>query len=95
MSKELFDIIAKTGNATIERIISRGHKSPPGFWYDQDFDEWVVVLRGAAKLRLAGQKKIILMKAGDYLLIPARKRHRVEWTPPDKQTIWLAVKIGR
>ena len=95
MSNELFDLIARGGDTTIERIVSRGHKSPPGFWYDQNFDEWVMVLRGAARLRMAGRRKIILMKEGDYLLIPAHKRHRVEWTHPKKHTVWLAIKGRR
>lgn len=56
MPGELFSVIAQAREIEIERIVSRGHSSPPGFWYDQDFDEWVLVLRGAAQLRLAGKK---------------------------------------
>lgn len=95
MPEEIFSIIAKAEQVEIERIVSKGHRSPPGFWYDQDFDEWVLVLRGAAILRLAGSRRKIRLKAGDYLLIPAHKRHRVEWTHPKKPTIWLAIKGRR
>lgn len=95
MSGELFSIMAKAERIEIERIVSRGHCSPPGFWYDQDFDEWVLLLRGAAVLRISGNKQKVRLKEGDYLLIPAHRRHRVEWTHPAKQTVWLAIKGRR
>ena len=81
----------------IERIVSTGHASPKGFWYDQVENEWVVVLKGEAKLRfqsLRGYEEPITMKPGDYTLIPARKKHRVEWTTPEEPTVWLAVFFG-
>ncbi len=76
----------------IERIVSHGHASPEGFWYDQDQDEWVVVLKGQARLRF--QDGQIELKPGDFVNIPARKKHRVEWTTPHEPTIWLAVHYG-
>ncbi len=74
----------------IERIVSHGHASPEGFWYDQGTSEWVLVLRGAARLRFEGEEPIELAP-GSYVNIPARRRHRVEWTTPDEQTVWLAI----
>lgn len=77
----------------IERIVSLGQASPPGFWYDQHGEEWVLVVQGAALLRFADEPAPRRLNAGDFLLIPARARHRVEWTDPDNRTIWLALHI--
>jgi len=74
----------------IERIISTGQVSPPGFWYDQDRDEWVVLLQGQARLGWEdGRSKEL--RAGDWVFIPAHERHRVEWTSQETACIWLAV----
>lgn len=89
LPEELFNTLLDTGNVRIERIVSQGHASPEGFWYDQDEHEWVVVLRGAARLSVEGEIKEL--KQGDFLNIPAHQKHRVEWTTPDEPTIWLAV----
>jgi cupin 2 domain-containing protein len=75
----------------IERIVSLGQKSPPGFWYDQPWAEWVVVLAGSAGLRFEGEAEVKVLGEGDYVLIPARVKHRVEWTNKGHPTIWLAV----
>jgi cupin 2 domain-containing protein len=75
----------------IERIVSLGQESPPGFWYDQPWAEWVVVLAGAAGLRFEGEAEVKVLSEGDYILIPARAKHRVEWTSKDHPTVWLAV----
>ena len=75
----------------IERIVSTGQASPAGFWYDQPQAEWVVVVAGAATVRFAEDTAPRRMIAGDYLLIPAGCRHRVDWTDPAEPTIWLAV----
>ncbi len=83
-------ILAKPG-LKIERIVSRGHNSPPGFWYDQPQNEWVAVLKGSAGLRFEDESAARTLNAGDYAFIPARKRHRVEWTAPAEPTVWLAV----
>jgi cupin 2 domain-containing protein len=75
----------------IERILSRGHSSPPGFWYDQDEDEWVVLLAGAASLSFEDLEDEIVLRPGDHIRIAAHKKHRVEWTAADEETVWLAV----
>jgi cupin 2 domain-containing protein len=75
----------------IERIVSRGQASPPGFWYDQPQAEWVIVLAGRAELRFEGADATTPMGPGDWLHIPAHRRHRVESTDPAQATVWLAV----
>jgi cupin 2 domain-containing protein len=89
---ELFQTILTAANVRIERIVSQGHASPEGFWYDQHQHEWVVVLRGTVRLRF--EDGIIDMKPGDFINIPAHKRHWVEWTTQGEPTIWLAVHYG-
>ena len=89
---ELFTTLLEAANVRIERLVSHGHASAPDFWYDQDQHEWVVVLKGAARLRF--EDGTVKIKPGDYINIPAHKRHRVEWTTPDEPTIWLAVHYG-
>jgi cupin 2 domain-containing protein len=79
----------------IERIVSTGQASPPGFWYDQPDDEFVVLLAGSAKLRFEAGDKILDLKPGDWVEIPAHARHRVEWTQADPPTVWLAVHRSR
>jgi len=86
---ELLTTLLKAANIRIERIVSHGHVSPDGFWYDQDEHEWVIVLKGEARLRF--EDRIVEMKPGDFVNIPAHRKHRVEWTTPDEPTIWLAV----
>ena len=78
----------------IERIVSTGQASPAGFWYDQPDDEFVVVLAGAARLRLEEGDRSLDLKPGDWVEIPAHSRHRVEWTQADPPTVWLAVHRG-
>lgn len=75
----------------IERIVSTGQASPPGFWYDQPWDEWALVLAGAARLQIADAAVERSLGPGDHLLLPAGTRHRVAWTSPDVPTVWLAV----
>ncbi len=91
LSEELVDILAETQDMRIERVVSTGHASPEGFWYDQDQAEWVVVLKGEAGLWFEGEAKPQHLKPGDYLLIPAHAKHRVQWTSPAEPTVWLAV----
>jgi cupin 2 domain-containing protein len=88
---ELFTTLLEAPNLRIERIVSHGHASPEGFWYDQDQHEWIVLLKGAARLRIAGEEQPVEMQPGSFVNIPAHARHRVEWTTPDEPTIWLAV----
>ena len=87
---EIFELLAKSETTRIERIISKGHKSPDSGWYDQDENEWVLVLRGEAILLFEDGTSVNL-KAGDYINIPAHKKHKVEWTDPEIETVWLAV----
>lgn len=87
---EFFQTLLEAGRVRIERIVSRGHCSPPGFWYDQPQSEWVLVVAGAARLLIEG-RELLELGAGSYVNIPARTRHRVEWTDPEQPTIWLAV----
>jgi cupin 2 domain-containing protein len=94
LTDEHFTPLWSTAAVRVERIISRGHASPPGFWFDQDGDEWVLVLQGAALIRFEGQVDPIRLTHGDYLRIPAHARHRVEWTDPDQVTVWLAIHQG-
>ena len=88
---ELFEDILTTDGFRIERIVSRGHSSPEGFWYDQDKDEWVILLKGRAGLRFEDADDILELNPGDYIHIPAHAKHRVEWTDPDSETVWVAV----
>lgn len=90
LPQELVTILSQNQHIRIERIVSTGHASPDGFWYDQVEHEWVVVLKGEARLAFE-DGETVLMKPGDHVLIPAHRRHRVEWTTPDEPTIWLAV----
>jgi cupin 2 domain-containing protein len=89
---ELFTTLLEAADVRIERIISFSHVSPAEFWYDQPQHEWVIVLKGAAKLRF--EDGGLEMKPGDFVNIPAHRKHRVEWTTPDEPTIWLAVHYG-
>lgn len=91
LSQERVEEVMKDRVIRIERIVSRGQSSPPEFWYDQAEHEWVVVLTGKAKLRIEGQSAMTALGPGDTLYLPAHTRHRVEWTDPQLETIWLAV----
>lgn len=87
---EVFERLVDSEGVTIERIISKGHKSPATGWYDQAQNEWVLLLKGKAIL-LFDDETSVELAAGDYINIPAHKKHKVEWTPPDTETVWLAV----
>ena len=93
LPEELFECIFKKDNIVIERIVSHGHVTPPGQWYDQTGDEWVILLQGQATLLFENNQRLVRLTPGDHLLIPAHTRHRVEWTLPDFNTIWLAVHV--
>ena len=93
LPEELFECLFKRDNIQIERIISKGHTTPEGQWYDQDGDEWVLLIQGQAIILYEKDRQSFHLNAGDYLLIPAHTRHRVEWTPPDLHTIWLAAHL--
>ncbi|MBC2596213.1 phosphoribosylaminoimidazole carboxylase [Ruficoccus amylovorans] len=89
---EVTDVLLRgAGRFRLERIVSHGQASPPGFWYDQDEHEWILLAEGGAGLRFKDEPAVRELHPGDHLLIPAHRRHRVEWTAPDKATIWLAL----
>jgi cupin 2 domain-containing protein len=91
LAEERVDLLVAAGHVRLERIVSTGHATPPGQWYDQETTEWVVVLRGRAGLRFADEDGPRALGPGDCLSITAHRRHRVEWTDPDEPTIWLAL----
>ena len=91
LKDELIETILQTSNFRIERIVSHGHCSMDGFWYDQSVNELVILLKGSATLRFENQSQIIEMNPGDYLHIEKHVKHRVEWTNPEQETIWLNV----
>jgi cupin 2 domain-containing protein len=91
LREELVETILQASSFRIERIVSRGHCSPDGFWYDQDEHEWVILLKGSAVLRFEDQSENISMNPGDYINIEKHRRHRVEWTDLEQETIWLAI----
>lgn len=91
LKNELFEEIVAGNTFRMERIVSRGHASPPDFWYDQDENEWVLVLQGSAGLRFEGEEDPVILQPGDYIFIPRHLKHRVEWTDSVRETIWLAV----
>jgi cupin 2 domain-containing protein len=88
---EITDPIVGAPSVRIERIVSLGQASPPGFWYDQAEAEWVLLLAGAARLRFADQPEPRLLGPGDWVEIAPHRRHRVDWTDPAQPTVWLAV----
>jgi cupin 2 domain-containing protein len=89
-NEDLSEILVRPG-LKLERIVSRGHASPPGFWYEQAWNEWVIVLSGSAGLRFEEEAYARSLGPGDYVFIPAHKRHRVDWTGAAGSTVWLAV----
>lgn len=94
LPEELVTVLAEGPAVRVERIVSTGQVTAPGEWYDSDRDEWVALLAGAARLRFEGQPAQTLAP-GDWLLIPAHARHRVDWTDPAGPTVWLAVHFAR
>ena len=90
LSEEVFETLAQGGEVKIERIISHGQSSPRSGWYDQENDEWVIVLKGFATIAFE-DGSIVELEEGDYLTIPAHCKHRVTRTSSDPETVWLAV----
>jgi cupin 2 domain-containing protein len=89
--REVFEPLIQSVHFKLERIVSRGQATPPGVWYDQPRDEWVALLKGSAGLLFEGETEALVMGPGECLLIPCHRRHRVEWTDPNGETIWLAL----
>ncbi|MEQ8784849.1 MAG: cupin domain-containing protein [Pirellulaceae bacterium] len=88
---EVYQPLLDGGAFKLERIVSAGQTTPAGKWYDQSTHEWVVLLSGSAKLRLEGRDELLELSPGDCVNIPAHLRHRVEYTDPNRQTVWLAL----
>jgi len=91
LPKELVNTLAEGKNFRLERIVSKGYSSPKGFWYDQDENEFVLLLKGEAEVLFEDDAKPVRLAEGDYINIPAHKKHRVEWTEPEIETVWLAL----
>ena len=91
---ELLELLVENENVRVERIVSQGHKSPETGWYDQQQNEWVIVLQGEALLEFADGSTRRL-KTGDYINIKAHVKHKVSWTDPDMKTIWLAIHYSK
>jgi cupin 2 domain-containing protein len=94
VTEEVFEKLLSTPYFTLERIVSTGQSTPPGQWYDQTQDEWVILLSGSAGFSFETEKteKIVqVLRPGDYIHIPAHQRHRVEWTDSLQPTLWLAL----
>jgi cupin 2 domain-containing protein len=89
-TEQLTELMARPG-VRIERIVSQGQASPPGFWYDTPRCEWVILLAGEARLRFEDEAADRVMNPGDFVEIIPHRRHRLEWTTPDCPTVWLAV----
>lgn len=88
---EVIEALLSAPGTRIERIVSHGQASPPGFWYDQDQAEFVLLLAGAARLRFADEAEPRVLTPGDWINIEAHRRHRVEWTDPERPTVWLVI----
>jgi cupin 2 domain-containing protein len=93
--EELFETILEKPGTRLERIVSYGQATPEGQWYDQKHDEWVMLLSGSADLQLEGEVEPRHLRSGDYLLLPARCRHRVLRTDIEVKTVWLAIHISQ
>ena len=90
LPEELVETLCQAEHVRIERIVSRGHASPPGFWYDQEWHEFVLLVNGRARLGFADGTPSVELVPGDWLDLKAHVRHRVEWTDPEQDTVWLA-----
>jgi cupin 2 domain-containing protein len=91
LDQEFIEKLIEQDSCRIERIVSRGQHSPAEFWYDQDEHEWVAVLAGKAQLQIDGLEPLVTLIPGDTYHLPAHTKHRVAWTEPNQDTIWLAV----
>ena len=93
LDEEQFLTLLSSPQVKIERIVSTRHASPPGFWFDQQWTEWVIVLSGSAGLRIESEDATRTLRPGDYVDLPAHTKHRIEWTDADRPTVWLAVHL--
>jgi cupin 2 domain-containing protein len=90
---EAIETLLQGDGIRVERIVSYGHASPAGFWYDQHEAEWVLLMRGRARLTIEGEAEDRELGPGDSVFLPARCRHRVAWTEPSQPTVWLAIFV--
>ena len=90
-SAERIETLLSQPGLRIERIVSTGQASPPGFWYEQVDAEWVLLVSGEARLRFEDETEARRLRPGDWLPIESGRRHRVEWTATDAATVWLAI----
>ena len=91
LPEELVEVLASAEGLRIERIVSQGHRSPDGFWYDQQENELVVLVKGVAGLLFENRDDVCVMQPGDWIDIPAGNKHRTEWTKEGVNTVWLAI----
>ena len=91
LKREVGETLLKYENSRIERIVSHGQASPDGFWYDQEEGEWVLLLKGSAIITFEDGE--LELSPGDYIFIPPHARHRVKYTPPDQDTVWICVFV--
>lgn len=90
LPEEMFTTLLQSKNIRIERIVSKGQITTDREWYDQKQSEWIILLEGAAILSFPNDEDLSLSK-GDFYNIPAHTKHRVKWTDPSRETIWLAI----
>ncbi|QQE13877.1 cupin domain-containing protein [Planctomycetota bacterium] len=94
LDDEVFEnVLEGESGFRLERIVSDGQASPEGFWYEQEMAEWVIVIMGEAGVKFEDEDEERVLKAGDYLMIDAMRRHRVNWTSDHEKTIWLALHL--
>ena len=89
LDNELMQVLQQSDNIKIQRIVSKGQVSPESGWYDQQQNEWVIVIKGEAIITF--EQTEVAMHAGSYINIPAHTKHKVSWTHADLETIWLVV----
>jgi cupin 2 domain-containing protein len=94
LADEMVDLFLERRGVRIERIVSTGQVTPDGQWYDQETDEWVLVVEGAARLRIEGEETDRELNEGDWILLPARCHHRVTWSRAAPPTVWLAIHVA-
>ena len=93
VDEQFSELLSRPG-LRIERIVSTGQCSPPGFWYDQAEGEWVALLQGSATLRFEDTLELVDLAPGDFIEIAPHRRHRVESTDPGQPTVWLAIHFA-
>lgn len=91
--REAFKVLFKSRNLKIERIVSKGQATPESTWFKEKTGEWVILLKGKARLVFKNNKETFILKPGDYIYIPANTSHRVAWTNLKQKTVWLAIHI--